>query len=56
MGEVNGTDTGRGVLVMVTGRDAFRAVLHLQVSRDDVEEAVGAANEVVPQSLAFVQE
>jgi threonine aldolase len=32
----------RGVLVMVTGADSFRAVLHLQVSAEDVVVAVKA--------------
>jgi hypothetical protein len=30
----------RGVLVMATGPDSIRAVLHLQVSREDVERAI----------------
>jgi threonine aldolase len=37
----------RGVMVMVTGADSFRAVLHLQISGDDVETALKAVREVV---------
>jgi threonine aldolase len=43
----------RGVLVMVTGADTFRAVLHLQVSNKDVREALGAIRNMVSESIVM---
>jgi threonine aldolase len=36
----------RGVLVLITGPDSFRAVLHLQISKEDVVKALAAIREV----------
>ena len=41
----------RGVLVMVTGADSFRTVLHLQVSVEDVRTAVKAIKEETEAAL-----